>query len=71
MPYILHMPDERWLSREEVASRLGLHPETLRRWALKDEGPPALRIGKLLRYREDELEAWLESRRVGGEPVSG
>jgi excisionase family DNA binding protein len=47
----------------ELADRLGLHPETLRRAVERGEVRP-VRIGRDLLWPEDEVIAWLERRRV-------
>lgn len=47
----------------ELAERLGLHPETLRRAAARGELRPVM-IGHDLVWPEDEVVAWLERHRV-------
>lgn len=44
---------------EEVADRLRVPIRTLYDWRLRGVGPPALRIGKRLRYRRSDVDAWL------------
>ena len=46
----------------DVATYLQIPPKTLHRWRSMGEGPPALKIGKHLRYRWGDVEAWLETR---------
>ena len=48
----------------QAADVLGLAPATLRKWRCQGGGPAFFRLGRLIRYRRDEIEAWLESRRV-------
>lgn len=64
------MKTERYLSRSEAASRLGLSPHTLANLASKGKGPPffkptsaAGRGGKTL-YDPDELDRWVRSSRL-------
>lgn len=45
---------------DEAASYLGVHVQTLKRWRGSDYGPKYLRIGKLIRYKEVDLDAWVE-----------
>lgn len=49
-----------------VARRLGLAEITLRKWRMQDrrEGPAWIKCGKSVRYREADIEAWLERRTV-------
>jgi len=53
----------------EVSAFLQVPPKTLYRWRSVGEGPPALKVGRHLRYRWREVEAWLETRARGGAPV--
>ena len=51
---------ERLFSPEEVASYLGVPVKTLFQWRYKGVGPRALRVGRYLRFRAADVEAWLE-----------
>jgi excisionase family DNA binding protein len=54
---------ERLLTTREVAAFLGVSPETvLRRWR-RGEIPGYRLASNVLRFRESELEAWLEGTR--------
>lgn len=50
------------LKPAEVAEYLGVPKPTLYQWRHKGEGPPALRVGRHLRYRRSDVEAWLEAQ---------
>ncbi|HEX2851398.1 MAG TPA: helix-turn-helix domain-containing protein [Acidimicrobiales bacterium] len=53
----------RWLGTTEAAERLGVVPRTLYR--MIDEGQiPAYKMGRVLRLKESDLDAFLESTRV-------
>ena len=53
----------RWLGTTEASEWLGVVPRTLYR--MIDEGQiPAYRMGRVLRLREADLDAFLESTRV-------
>ena len=53
----------RWLSTAESARRLGLTPRTLYRFI--DEGQlPAYRFGRVIRLKEEEVDAFIESCRI-------
>jgi len=48
-----------------AASRIGgVTPASLRRWRHRRQGPPYHRRGKSIRYRVDELDAWIAAQRV-------
>ena len=53
------------LVERQAADYLGYRPATLRqsRWSGKLAGapaPPAIRLGRSIRYRVEDLDAWLE-----------
>jgi excisionase family DNA binding protein len=50
-------------SVREVAGRLGVHPETIRR-LIHDGRLEAVRVGRVLRVGAPELERFLERQRV-------
>ena len=54
--------DGRLLTAAEVAELLGVLLGTLYQWWTKQYGPPAARIGKYVRYRAGDVEAWVDSR---------
>ncbi len=55
------------LTPEQVAEYLALSSvKVLYGWRYQGCGPPAYRIGKHLRYSEDELRKWLATQRSGG-----
>jgi hypothetical protein len=45
-----------------AAERLRVEPETLRNWRWRGEGPPFLKLGRVVRYRLVDLAAWLEAQ---------
>lgn len=57
------MGEIRWLSTAEASERLGVTLRTLYR--LVDEGRvPAYKIGRVIRVKEDDVEAFIESARI-------
>jgi len=55
------------LNEHEVARITGLSVASVRRWRLSRQGPKYLKIGAAVRYRPEDVSAWLESRPSGGE----
>ncbi|MCU0269061.1 MAG: helix-turn-helix domain-containing protein [Acidimicrobiales bacterium] len=53
---------ERLLTPEELAEELGVPVATLYQWRYRRTGPVVLRIGRHLRYRRDDVDAWLASQ---------
>lgn len=50
--------DDKWLSRKDVADRLGLPVKTLAEWATKKTGPRYAKFGKHTRYRLSDVIDW-------------
>ena len=64
---LLGPPTPDLLARAEAAAYLGLKPQTLAVWALTGRyGLPVTQSGRNVRYRRRDLDAWLDSRTVGG-----
>ena len=55
---------QRLLWVEEVATILGVPVKTLYQWRYKGVGPAGVRIGRHLRYRAADVEAWIDQRVV-------
>lgn len=55
------MTDE-LLDTDAMASYIGLSPVTLRKWRMTGDGPRFLRLGRAVRYRKKELDAFLAGR---------
>jgi len=55
------------LNENQVAEILAVSVATVRRWRLFNQGVRFLKIGSSVRYRPEDLEAWLASRPKGGE----
>lgn len=58
--FVVRIPDVAW--------ELGVSPTTLRQICRKGEGPPLLRLSeRCFAVRRGELDAWIETRKVGGQ----
>lgn len=50
----------RLFDQTELAKELGLSERSLERYRLQGNGPRYVRVGlRLIRYREEDVEAWL------------
>jgi predicted DNA-binding transcriptional regulator AlpA len=58
-------PIDRLLPTWEAAEMIGSTPGTLRNWRMKGKGPKAIRVGGRAKYRQSELEAWIEEQETG------
>jgi excisionase family DNA binding protein len=57
-----HVPPTgaRLRSAQEVADYLGVPLTTLYQWRTKNAGPRAIRVGRHLRFRQEDVDAWVE-----------
>nr|WP_221219438.1 helix-turn-helix domain-containing protein [Prauserella isguenensis] len=50
------------LSINDVADYLGIPKNTLYQWRSKGYGPTGRRVGKYVRYRADDVDAWFDNQ---------
>ena len=62
----VHNAIETLLNEHDVARITGLSVASVRRWRLLRQGPKYLKIGAAVRYKAEDISAWLESRPSGG-----
>ena len=55
------------ITSEEAARILGVQPQSLAVWRLHGKNLPFVKVGRLVRYRRDELERWIERQTVAVE----
>lgn len=55
------------LNEHDVANITGLSVASVRRWRLFKQGPKYLKLGAAVRYRIEDVRAWLATRPTGGE----
>jgi excisionase family DNA binding protein len=53
-----------YISRREVAEKIGVHTETIKRATKRGELPVEKFNSRLLRYRLSDVNAWIERARV-------
>jgi predicted DNA-binding transcriptional regulator AlpA len=61
-----HNTIENLLNEYDVARITRLSVASVRRWRLLRQGPKYLKIGAAVRYKAEDVSAWLESRPSGG-----
>ena len=52
--------DDRLLTADDLANFLGVPIKTLYAWRYHGEGPVGFRVGRYIRYRRTDVEAWIE-----------
>ena len=60
---------ETLLNEHDVDRITGMSVASVRRWRLLRQGPKYLKIGSAVRYRSEDISAWLNSRPTGGEQI--
>ncbi|MEE8485323.1 MAG: helix-turn-helix domain-containing protein [Acidimicrobiia bacterium] len=53
---------DRLLTVEDFAEYLGVPVATIYAWRYHHQGPPGFRVGRHLRFRWSDVEAWIEDR---------
>ena len=59
-------PDERWVGVDDVAAHLGVGKDSVHRW-VENRSLPARKVGRLLRFKLSEVDAWVNAG--GGGPA--
>lgn len=55
----------RFLDEKQLCAELDISSVTATKWRRNTEGPPFVRVGRLIRYPRESVDAWLASRTVG------
>lgn len=54
---------ETWLTRKQAAAFLKLGESTLAKLFVSGDGPPAIKIGRSVRYSAIDLNVWMAAKR--------
>ena len=57
------MEPQTLLNEKQAAKRLGVGGKCLQAWRVRGGGPVFLKVGRLVRYTQSDLETWLLTRR--------
>lgn len=58
--------EDRLLWPEQVAEVLGVPTGTLANWRYQRRGPAFVKVGRHVRYRRHDVDAWIDRHVVGG-----
>lgn len=47
---------------DELAARLRISVKTVQKWRQTNRGPAFIKVGRLVRYRESAIQAWLDAQ---------
>ncbi|MHA7248027.1 helix-turn-helix transcriptional regulator [Arthrobacter tecti] len=53
--------EDRLLTFDEVADYLSVSKSTLYSWRSREKGPKGISVGRFVRYRRSDVDAWLQS----------
>jgi predicted DNA-binding transcriptional regulator AlpA len=56
---------DKLLKTKEVADLFGLSPITLESWRTQDTGPKFIKVGRYVRYRQQDIENYLRRQTRG------
>jgi excisionase family DNA binding protein len=54
-----------WLTVEELAELMHTSPGTVHYWRHQGKAPPALKAGRRLLFRRDDVDAWMQNNNGG------
>ena len=54
-----------FIDEKQLCADLGISSVTATKWRANAAGPPFIKVGRLVRYRRTDVEAWLQSRTMG------
>ena len=49
-------------SDDQLAEYCRVSPATVHQWLYKGSGPRSLKVGRYRRFRQEDVEAWIEDR---------
>ncbi|GAB55032.1 phage transcriptional regulator, AlpA [Glaciecola punicea ACAM 611] len=52
--------EDRWLSITDICKHLGISSDTVYKW-IEKKGMPAHKIGRLWKFKKDEVDDWVRS----------
>ena len=61
--------DSPFIDEKQLCAHLGISSVTATKWRANAAGPPFIKVGRLVRYRRTDVEAWLLSRTIGRRPA--
>ena len=58
--------NEKLMTLPELAKFLDIPSATLYQWRYRGEGPPSIKVGRHVRYRRSDVDAWLDAKTQSG-----
>jgi len=63
----LHVQADDMLDEREAAAYLGISASAMRKWRARQCGPKYARLGRIIRYRQSDMDAFVESRIIAAD----
>jgi hypothetical protein len=57
----------RWIDEKELSKTIGVALQTLRNWRFRQIGPPYFKVGRMVRYRLDEVIHFMQQGKINFE----
>ena len=54
-----------FFNEKTVCAFLGISCVTTTKWRAKAKGSPFIKVGRLVRYRRSDVDAWLHAKTIG------
>jgi len=54
-----------FFDEKSLCAFIGISSVTATKWRAKAKGPPFIKVGRLVRYRRSDVDAWLRACTVG------
>lgn len=54
-----------FFDEKHLCAVFGISSVTATKWRAKAKGPPFIKVGRLVRYRRSDVDAWLRANTVG------
>lgn len=58
------LPEQEYLTTTQAAAYLGFSRKQLEHWRSAGCGPTYIKVGRHVRYRRGDLDAWMDERRL-------
>lgn len=54
-----------FLDEKGLCTLIAISSVTATKWRAKAKGPPFIKVGRLVRYRRSDVDAWLRTNTIG------
>jgi predicted DNA-binding transcriptional regulator AlpA len=58
------LTSSQYIGPSDLTAEIGIPETTLAQWRYLKKGPPYIKVGRHVRYRQSDVERWLEEQTV-------